>query len=63
MTLVTVIDDATSEIVAANVTIESCFPDDPDAVCLAQEDLGNYGEAIVGGGAAPILRIVRALQP
>ncbi len=60
MTIVNVIDNDTHEIVAANVTLDSCFPDDPESAQRAKGDLDAYGRAIVGGGASPIMRLVRA---
>ncbi len=59
MTTVNVIDDTTNEIVAANVTLEDCFPNDPEGIALAQHDLDTTGFTLVGGGAAPIMRLVR----
>lgn len=36
------------------VEIDECFPDDPESVAAAIQEIKEYGESWQGGGAAPM---------
>lgn len=38
--------------------LTECFPDDPDGLTEAQEEIGAHGFAMFGGGAAPVVKLV-----
>jgi hypothetical protein len=43
----------------AECDLAECFPDDPDAVAAAREELQHCAQAWFGGGAAPITILER----
>ena len=45
---------------ASGVSLESCFPDDPDVVPAVLADLAKDGVAYYGGGASPLFTFVPA---
>lgn len=38
--------------------IAECFPDDVEEICRAIQSIEDDGEYVIGGGAAPIFRLV-----
>ena len=55
------VDQSTEEetLEVADVSLESCFPDDPDDAKQVEQELQSTDFTFYGGGAAPLFKIVR----
>ena len=53
-------DDDSESLEASGVSLESCFPDDPDVVPAVLAYLAKVGVAYYGGGALPLFKFVPA---
>jgi len=56
--LYSVKDDDSESLEASGVTIESCFPDDPESAETVKSEILMEGVAYYGGGAAPLFKFV-----
>lgn len=54
--------DGSKTLEARNVTLASCFPDDPQEIPALEARLNEFGVAMYGGGAAPLFKL-RLLEP
>ena len=57
--LYSVNSDDSESIEALNVSLASCFPDDPDEMATVERKLQDHDVAYYGGGTAPLFKFVR----
>jgi len=60
--LYSVKDDDSESLEASGVTIESCFPDDPESAETVKSEILMEGVAYYGGGAAPLFKFVPKIE-
>jgi hypothetical protein len=59
--MVDVVDVATGNTISSDVPLRSCFADDAESYCVARKCLATEQMTTIGGGAAPLQQIKRAV--